>query len=175
MAIDEKCFETVELDTLGRTPCSPTAPEDLRWCGILIQAPRKVFFTPGVRVGLERAFAAMALCGYLRQRVTAMPVSGIEALHFVVQNQKTGKIYLGHMVSRDTKAEEPPDDDPLTEEQLSKILVGIYFNPNIAIYVSLPEKEARYTVYVDIGIPDTDNYLRSNQVEIDIVEKPAVK
>ncbi len=63
MVASEEIFDEVELGSLTRNPCSPKEP-DHTFRGILINAPSKVTFKRGDKIGPKGVFAAIPICGY---------------------------------------------------------------------------------------------------------------
>ncbi len=160
--MEPKVFLEVPLNTFERTNCSPPEP-DPSWRGVVIQAPRRVSFKRGVRVGETKAFAAIPICGLY---VLDVPFPVVEdVVQLVAQDKKTGKIYSGPIVELDPSPEAPhPGRPPLRKEDVEGLATGRYFNPNLADFVKLPEAPAVYEVYAEV------RGIRSNLVTIEIVE-----
>ena len=171
MSFNDKMFENVELDTLEPSPCSPEIPDDPSFQGILINAPRKVTFKRRKRIGFKRVVASIPICGYLQQLVSKIPEEGDEALLIVAINKKTQKEYSGYMVYPEMEEPPPPDEQPLTEEEIEDLSIGIYFNPNLPVYVPLPEEAGVYDIHVELGERETEDFLKSNVVTIEIIEE----
>jgi len=147
MAIDQKLFLNVPLNSNEKNPCSPPEPGPT-WRGILIQMPIQVKFKRGVRIGTQGAFAAIPICGYYLLDVPASPVK--EPMRLFAVDKRTGKVYSGDVKELDPSPEAPPpESEPLSPEELKGLASGGYFNPNLADFVRLPEISAVYDVHVE--------------------------
>lgn len=163
MVIDQKMFLKVPLNSNDKNPCSPLSPGP-KWRGIMIQAPRQVEFKRGVKVGEYDVFALIPICGFSQLDVPLRPVQ--ELMQLVAADKKTGDVYRADIVELDpSPIVPPPAGPPPAPADLKGVAVGSYFNPNLADYVSLPEKPGIYEVYVVF------RKVKSNVVTIEIVEK----
>lgn len=159
---DPQVFQEVQLNTFSRSRCSPPEP-DPRWRGVAIQAPRRVSFQRGIRVGPSRAFAAIPICGVYMLDVPYPPVEDV--IQLVAVDKRTGRKCGGPVVSVDASPEEPhPGRRPLREEDVKGLASGQYFNPNLADFAGLPEGPGIYDVYAEV------RGNRSNVVTIEVVE-----
>src|SRR4051794_33400877 len=115
--MDPKDFLDVPLNSKQRHGCSPDNPPDLKWRGIVIRAPRKVWFKPGESVGRMGAFAAIPICVYhlADVRVGGPP----QAMMLVAMNRKTGQIFSGPITETDSSPRMAPPVQvaPLTASQ----------------------------------------------------------
>ncbi|UCE58246.1 MAG: hypothetical protein JSU63_12475 [Phycisphaerales bacterium] len=163
MAIDQKLFLDVPLNTDEPNPCSPPEP-DPDWLGMVIQAPQQVTFKRGVTVGDNEAFAAIPICGYMLLEVLSVPEDAEMLL--VAVDRRSGKIYRGEVVELDpSPVIPPPPSPPLSDEELEGLASGGYFNPNLADFVPLPQEPGEYHVHVEFG------KAKSNEVTIKVVEE----
>lgn len=161
MAIDDSAFQHFPLNTRERHACSPTDPGG-DWRGILLRAPAQVVApaasTPAVAPTLP-------LCGLYRLKASS--VMGQGPMMLVVTDQHSGQVYRGAVVERDASPDEPPPPSaPIDPAQLATMAIGSHFNLNVATYVTLPSRPARYQVVVEFAGQ------RSNQVDIAVVAHP---
>lgn len=163
MAIDQKLFLQVPLNSREQNLCSPLAPGPA-WRGIMIHAPIQVKFKPGTPVGDKGAFAAIPICGYYL--IDAAELLSGEPPRLVAVDQRTSVVYTGDLIEREASPEAPPPDEPpLDPASLKGIAIGSYFNPNLADYVELPAVPASYAVHVEYG------RFQSNVVKIEVVRE----
>jgi hypothetical protein len=164
MALSDEMFETVQVGSLGPNPCSPKEP-DPSFRGILINAPKQVYFKKGQRIGRLGAFALIQVCGYYHLNVPSPPKYDniIEAMTLVAINIETQKRYAGPMMKPDTAAP-PPSREPPSREEVANISVAGYFNPNLADYVSLPPEPGTYDIHVEL------DEMKSNVIRIELLE-----
>jgi len=162
MEIDDSMFQEVQLNANKQYPCSPSPPGG-DWKGVVIRAPKMVTFKQGDAVGASGAFAAIPICGYSRVSASVEPE---KPMRIVAVNSSTGTVYSGEIVELDPSPEAPPpfDEEPLSEEEVAGIDVGMYFNPNLADFVKIPHESARYNVHIEF------RQYKSNVVTIDVVE-----
>ncbi len=162
--MDQEVFLNAPLNSYERNACSPKKPDDPAWRGILIQAPERVVFKPGVKVGEHGAFAAIPVCGVYMADVPFPIVEDV--LKLVATDKRTGKTYSGPIIELDTSPQVPPPAaPPLTKKDVEGMASGKYFNPNLADYVRLPASPAIYDVYVEL------RGIRSNTVTIEVTDK----
>lgn len=160
--MDPKLFLGVPLNTFERTQCTPPEP-DLSWRGVVIQAPRKVSFKRGARIGETKSFAAIPICG-LYVLAVSWPLEE-DVILLVARDIRTEKIYSGPIVNLNPRPEAPhPGRPPLRKEDVEGMATGRHFNPNLADFVKLPEEPGIFQVYAEV------RGNRSNVVTIEIVE-----
>jgi hypothetical protein len=157
-------FEKVPLNTSEPNPCSPSAPHDPKWRGMLINAPHEVKYNPGEAVDEFGAFAKIPICGYSLLNVPPKPTK--ERMKLFAIAVKNGEEYSGEVYELDSSPDvPPPDDEPAGSEEIKGMAVGSYFNLNLANFVQLPVEEAVYEVYIEF------RKIRSNKVTIRLVAK----
>jgi len=162
MDIDPRIFLGVPLNTLSRSACSPPDPGPA-WRGIVIRAPSRVTFRRGETVGDHGAFTAIPICGYLAIDVRLDRPS--EPAKLVARDRNTGRVFSGAVVELDPSPElPPPDEPPLTPEEVQGTAGATYFNYNLADYVPLPHVAASYDIHAELW------ELRSNVVTIELLE-----
>lgn len=162
MAIDQKLFLNVPLNSNDRNPCSPVQ-DDPNWRGILIQVPLQVKFRPGETVGEHGSFAAIPICGFYLLSVPAKPVD--EPMQLVAVNLASRKTHRGDVIELDpSPSVPPPASTPLSPGDLKGLASGGCFNPNLADFVDIPAEPASYDVHVEF------RGFKSNVVTIEIVE-----
>ena len=160
MAIDEKLFENVPLNTRELSPCSPKDPGP-NWRGILIQAPKQVSFG---RTGKGETYKAIPVCGLYTLDMLSL-MDG-KPMRLIAVDKHSQKIYTGEVIDEDPSPEvPPPGQEPLDYAQLKGLATGSYFNVNLVSYVKLPVHLTEYEVMVEYG----GN--QSNKVTIKIVEE----
>jgi hypothetical protein len=159
---DPEVFQGVELNTFRPGRCSPPEP-DPRWRGVAIQAPRRVWFQRGTRVGRTEAFAAIPICGVYMLDVP-FPLAK-DVIVLVAVEKRTGRQYAGPVQSANPNPTvPPPEGPPLRKEDVKGLASGGYFNPNLADFAGLPEEPGTYDVYAQVRDQ------RSNVVMIEILE-----
>ncbi len=168
MTFDDKRFAEVELNSLGPSACSPEVPADRSFRGIIIVAPKLIFFSP-------RQLSALTIpvCGFLRQEALRMPDGGAETMRIVVVNQETGDEYSGYPVFSDMPEPPPPDENPIRPEELEGIVVGVYFNFDLMEVVRLSREDGTYDVWLELGEEGLENHLRSNRIAFRLIPKDA--
>ena len=160
--MDPTHFLGVPLNTFERTQCTPPEP-DPSWRGVVIQAPRRVSFKRGARIGESKAFAAIPICG-LYVLAVSWPLEE-DAILLVAKDIRTERSFSGPIVRLNPGPEAPhPGRPPLRKEDVARLASGRYFNPNLADFVKLPEEPGIYQVYAEV------RGHRSNVVTIEIVE-----
>lgn len=162
MDMEPKLFLDVPLDLNGPTACSPKVPDSWDWRGIIINAPKKVWFKPGEKVEPYGAFVAVPICGYdftdLRPDVPARKII------LVAVDKATGVKLSGPIVPLDPSPIDPPPlSPPLTAKQLEGHASVGYFNVNLADYIKLPQKSAVYDVLAEF------HEFKSNVVSIELI------
>ena len=147
MAIDERLFEQVPLNSRERTACSPANPGP-KWRGILIQAPSRAWHPAAP--GAPKKPGGIPICGLYTLEMTAIAASGPLTLVAVdVQRKET---FRGAVVDRDPSPEEPPPGEkPFNPAEYRGIATSSYFNPDLAKYVKLPPRSAVYEVFAEYG------------------------
>jgi hypothetical protein len=158
---DDKLFQQVPLDTNEQTACSPTEP-GVDWRGVLVRAPSQVIL-PDQRT--KDSALIVPLCGlYFVDVVSALRHPGHRIL--VVTDDKTGHVYRGEIVKKDPHPTIPPPPSPPLDPALyADQAYGSYFNINVASYVALPLRPARYRVRVEYAGH------QSNEVRIAVIER----
>jgi hypothetical protein len=164
MDMDPQDFLDVPLNQNQPHRCSPTQ-KDPRWRGVLIRAPSRVSFKEGESVGDRGTFAAIPICGYFHMDLRLdIP---LDPMLLVAVDRKTKQVFSGPIVELDESPEIPPPDElPVTEEQIKGMAGGGYFNPNLADFVELPQVSATYDVHLEYRGFD------SNVVTIELVKEP---
>jgi hypothetical protein len=173
MITSNDVFKDVEFDSLIRNPCSPTEPDDLFFRGILINAPEKVIFKRGERVGPWKVFAAIPICGYYMLDITYPPKytpSLLEAMRLVAVNRETRHVYTGYVIHPRPKVRSP-NARSISEQGPAGMAAGGNFNPNLPDHVKIPETSGVYDVHVELGERDSEDFITSNVVTIEIAEE----
>ena len=172
--LDDEKFKTVTINSRTHNPCSPEEPGH-RFLGILINAPKKVSFKKDNASERGKTFAIIPICGlYLLKVKDQAKYSGKveEAMRLVAVSKETGKEYSGRLIAPEPVPTIPDAPLPsLSPEQLADMATGGDFNPNLAEQVPLPAALGSYDVYVELGERDSDDYLKSNVVCIEIIEE----
>ena len=171
MKQEDEMFKKVELDSRMPNPCSPEEPSPL-FLGILINAPSRVFFKKGEKVEDGSAFAIIPICGlYMLQMSRILKyINVIEAMRLVAVDKETNWEFFGRVAEPIPGA--PKQKYPaLSREEVANMVSGGYFNPNLAERVPLPEKSGKYDVHVELGERDSDDFIQSNVVTIEIIEE----
>lgn len=163
-------YRHVELPSFGRASCSPEPPDDIRFRGLLINAPSKVSFRSG-QAGEDGAFAHIPVCGYVRQRVLLMPERGAEATRFIAVDRRSGQEHSGALCCLEGSGVIDPDAEPLPAEALQRIVVGVYFNGNLVTSAQLPQQSGIYDVHLELGERGTEGFLESETVAIEVRER----
>lgn len=161
MMTDDKLFENVPFGTNKQTACSP-AELGIEWRGVKVRAPSQV-----VLPGKDTPHSALIipLCGIYRINLAkAMRHPGPRML--IVTDVDTGQSYRGPIVNRDPSITIPPPRSPRRDPAAFEgIFSGSYFNVDVASYVALPLKPARYRVKVEWS-----GY-ESNEVSVAVVQR----
>lgn len=169
MPKDEEFF-VVPLNSYEPTACSPPEPKEPEWRGIIIQAPKIVKFTRGIKVDEFGAFAKIPVCAFDKFDVPSSPIDEDIMLHAV--DRSTGADFSGRLIDLDESPSEPvtpppglePPPEPEQADATGMVASG-YYNINLADYVELPEKSAAYDVYLEF------RGYRSNVVTIELIEE----
>jgi hypothetical protein len=164
MTNDDKLFEQVPFGKNARTVCSPEDPgPGFDWRGVLVRAPSKVILP---NQDAPSSTLIIPLCGiYTINLAKAIRHPGRQVL--IVTDDFTGKTYRGEIVDRDPNLLiPPPPTRRLRAEDYEHQAFGGYLNVNVASYVALPLRPARYRVKVEWS-----GY-KSNEVSIAVVQRP---
>ncbi len=165
--IPEDCrFENV-TGRYTRNECSPTIT-DIDFVGVVINAPREVFYEPGDVLPFG-GFVMVPICGAYMYTLGSIPDlerNFTDAMLFVAVDTMTGASYRGKIQPRGTRipaTNGAPEKIP--PEQMGQRVVGGFFNPNLTEVLQLPETEAEYFVYVTLGP------FKSNVVKVKFSER----
>ena len=145
----DQCFEEVVEGSYMDYKCSPDIDEP-DFLGIKINAAKVVTFVPGRTNPINGAFARVIVCGAYSFTYTTLGLNGDFANSIVLMavDKKSGTEYNGTMPGVENAEPEPANPDGnQTVEDFAGDIVGGYFNPNLAVVMNLPEKEADYIVY----------------------------
>lgn len=161
MTNKNKDFESVELNSDIQNDCSPEISNDSNFVGIAINAPTSVTFNPS-KPAADGSFVVIPLCGYYQLDMAKLLEDAV--IRLFAMNIETEEVYRGTLVDEEPGSEAPlPFDEPdLSPEDLEGQLLGAYFNPNFAAYVSLPIEQAKYKILVQIG------ETKSNVVDVEL-------
>jgi hypothetical protein len=162
MMIDDSLFQHVPLDTREPTACSPADP-GTDWRGVMLRAPSQVML-PDQRT--QHSALIVPLCGLYF--VDAGSVLGRPTPKMlVVTDEKSGQVYRGEIIKRDPNPQiPPPPSPPLDPALFANLAFQGYFNVNVASYVALPLRPARYRVKIEYSGH------QSNEVSIAVVQRP---
>jgi len=141
--------------------CSPVI-DDLDFIGIKLNAPEVVTFVPGGLNPINGSFAPVIVCGSYSFKYTTLGLNGrfVNAIVLVAVDEKSRMSFHGTMSGVVNAIPEPQGaGDGLTAEDFAGDTIGGYFNPNLAVILGLPEKEADYVVYALLG-PYESNRVR---------------
>jgi len=173
--MDDEQFEDVVIDSRKENACSPVEPEG-PFLGIMIQAPRKVAFKKdrdehATLFPRPTGFAKVPICGFFMVPgvVFEKYVDVLSALRIVAVNKVLDKVFTGY-VANPMPSDPVPIRPDLTPEQLANIVSGGYFNPNLTERVPLPQVPAVYEVHVELGEKDSEDFMESNRVIIELVK-----
>jgi len=154
-------FEEVVEGSYMEYACSPDI-DDPDFIGILLNAPAVVNYAPGRTNPINGAFAPIIVCGAYAFKYTTLGLNGdfADSIVLVAVDEQSRTSYHGTMPGIEN-AEPPPEDrgDGLTAEDFAGDTIGGYFNPNLAVLMNLPEKDADYVVYALLG-PYESNRVR---------------
>ena len=161
MMNDDELFRNVPFDTNKQTACSPTDP-GIDWLGVKVRAPSQVFM-PGKDD--PQSSLVVPLCGIYTMNV-AKAIRNPGPLMLIVTDVGSGQTYRGPIVDRDPHPKVPPPPSrPLNPAEFENQDFGSYFNFDVASYVALPLKTARYRVKVEW------HGYESNEVSVAVVER----
>jgi hypothetical protein len=141
--------------------CSPDI-DDPDFIGIKLNAPEVVTYLPGSANPITGAFAPVVVCGAYAFKYTTMGLDGdfADSIVLVAVDEKMRISYHGTMLGVENAEPQPEGaDNGLTAEDFAGDTIGGYFNPNLAVVLGLPEKEADYVVYALLG-PYESNRVR---------------
>jgi len=176
MTCSDDDFKSVDTDSFVRNPCSPEAPDDPYFQGILIDAPAVVEFRRGERVGPFGTFAFIPVCGFFRLETTHLPPSESsfhEAMRLVAEEQQTGLVFIGPL-ARPPELSRPRGRGEAAAGEASDLppglTVGGYFNSNLAEHVRLAEVTATYDIHIELGDRESEGFVRSNTVTVEVRE-----
>lgn len=143
---DEVFAEVLEGSYSGYD-CSPKI-SDPESPGIVINAPKVVSYTPGSSEPIYGGFARIIVCASYQFGFTKFGFEGDveDFIVFVAVDEQSQVSYSGTMSESGAGDDdaEPPDDVSL-DGPLDPI--AGYINPNLAVIMNLPEKDADYVVY----------------------------
>jgi hypothetical protein len=160
--IDDSLFQHVPLNTSKSTACSPAHPGG-DWRGLMLRAPSQVML-PDQRT--QHSAFTVPLCGLYLVNV-ASALRRPTPMMIIVTDEKSGQVYRGAIVERDPNPQiPPPPSPPLDPAEYANQAFGSYFNVNVASYVALPLRPARYRVKVEFSGH------QSNEVDIAVVQRP---
>jgi len=147
---DDVFAEVIEGSYTG-FDCSPQI-DDPEFRGIVINAPKKVKYTPGQADPIHGGFARIIVCATYEFGYRKFDFKGDieDRIVFVAVDETTQESYSGTMPGIDNEVSEFESEDDMfdsdEEEQVLDQIAG-YINPNLAVILDLPEKEADYVVY----------------------------
>ncbi len=139
--------------------CSPEI-DDAELRGIVINAPEVVNYTPGVSEPLHGGFARIIVCATYHFGFTKFDFKGDveDSIVFVAVDEQSLVSYSGTMAAYNDDIAER--DEEVSKERLDPI--AGYINPNLAVIMNLPEKDADYVVYAVL------QQFESNRVRISV-------
>ena len=158
---NEDSFADVIEGSYSGYDCSPRI-EGSEFRGIKINAPKVVRYTPGVSDPLYGGFARIIVCTTYEFGFTEFDFSGDveDFIVFVAVDEQSLASYSGTMTSGIDDDVAEFDDDVFLGERLDPI--AGYLNPNLAVIMDLPEKDADYIVYAVL------QQFESNRVRISV-------
>jgi len=171
MVLDNESFNEVELDTFTSNPCSPREP-DPTFLGILLNAPQKIWFNKKQIAKNGAPFIIIPVCGFfmLEMEYQMKFFDVKKAMRLVAVDTETGKEFTGKAIKVSTAY--PDQKKPkLSPEQIKGKATGGYFNSNLAERVPIPSKEGKYDVHAELGERDSENFITSNIVTVEIIEE----
>jgi hypothetical protein len=154
-------FKQVVEGSYREHACSPDI-DDLNFIGIKLNAPEVVTYVPGSSNPINGSFAPVIVCGSYSFKYTTLGLNGkfANAIVLVAVDEKSRMSFHGTMTGVKNAVPEPQGaDNGLTAEDFAGDTIGGYFNPNLAVILGLPEKEADYVVYALLG-PYESNRVR---------------
>jgi hypothetical protein len=170
MVLTDDMFDEVVLDSQESNVCSPEV-YDPEFFGIMINAPKIVTFDKSAQEDTGGGFARIPICGfYMLDGLTFEKYARvIAAMEIVATDIMRSAVYTGRVAGLASRI--PKEHHRLTPEQLADMAIGGFFNPNLAERVMLPPKAATYDVHVELGKKDTEEFIQSNSVTVQIVEQ----
>lgn len=148
--------------------CSPKIINS-DYAGIVINAPKEVFFTTNNTNNNENA---IPICGTYADALGVFSISTRSLVHsivFVVVDAKTNQAWSGKIPEIQNKMPRPKGKHerqiPLAIEDLKGRTITGYFNPNVFNIISIPLYETEYIIYATIGP------YKSNVVTIKLTKK----
>lgn len=142
--------------------CSPKI-EGSDFRGIKINAPKVVKYTPGVSDPIYGGFAKIIVCATYEFGFEKFDFKGDveDFIVFVAVDEQSLTSYSGTMTSGIDHDVAEFDDDELSLGEPLDPIAG-YLNPNLAVIMNLPEKDADYIVYAVL------QQYESNRVRISV-------
>jgi len=162
---DDVFAEVVEGSYMG-FDCSPQI-DDPNFRGIVLNAPKLVKYVPGNADPIHGGFARIIVCATYEFGYRKFDFDGDieDNIVFVAVDDQTSASYSGTMEGIDNEIPEWDIRDDMggsdDEEQGYDQIAG-YINPNLAVIMDLPEKEADYIVYAIL------EDFESNRVKISV-------
>jgi hypothetical protein len=149
--MEDRDFDGVEAGSLTRNRCSPRVEEDASFRGLRLAAPARVVLG-GAPEPFSSAFARMVVCGALHVDFAEARRRGGPLSHvlLVAVSATTHRAYAARLEAVPNPIADPdlgaPDPDGWPEGSII-----LYFNPNLAEALPLPEAEDAYLVYATLG------------------------
>lgn len=150
--IADEVFASVEPGNGNENDCTPQVGDD--FVGLKINAPKMVYYTPGVRHSITDAFAKMMICGVYQVEAEAVENLGgikqattLSAIDVVSHTPYVSK--LGAPKWMDIVTDPPLPRRPSEHPNRVKFYMG-FFNENVLDYLDLPEKPGTYQVFVTL-------------------------
>jgi hypothetical protein len=163
VSTEQDAFSSVPLNTRQASACSPAAPDDAAWQGILVRAPDVVLIGGAGDAGPVRPRGP--LCGLYRIGLDRL-ADGVPML-LKATERATGRRYTGVVLDRDGGHDEPPPARrAIDPARLARMVTSSYFNLDLFDYLSLPLRAGSYLVQAEYG------GLTSNTVLIELREAP---
>lgn len=166
-------FRAVPLNSLEQTACSPAAPSDPAFRGIVIRAPSLVRYKPGEGVDRFGSFAAVPICAYFQLDVL-MPTrfqNLHDAIRLVAVDRERDRTFAGLTVDPDPVVPPPHHVPPKPNRETwvrgEDVYAG-FFNPNLVQYARLPRLAATYEVFMELD----GSEIRSNTVTVRLEPEP---
>ena len=155
--VPDQVFQSVVLNSEEEFECSPVAPEDVEWRGILIRAPK----VAECSIDKGRVKSKIPICAYYFLEMDRE--FSVSPFVLVARDVDSGIIYKGPMLEVDDGYEiPPPGDEDTVGDTAPTGAIGGYANPNLSQYVRLPAP-GTYSVTLERGRQ------QSNKVEIRVV------
>jgi len=154
-------FEDVTEGSYLSFECSPEI-DDPDFRGILLNAPTIVTFSPGKSNPINGAFAPVIVCGAFVFDYSTLDLDGnfADSIVMVAVDEKSRNSFRGTMTGVENPVPMPEKlDDEENGSDFAEDIIGGYFNPNLAVIMGLPIREADYVVYALLG-PYESNRVR---------------